>query len=366
MKIEILRDHLDKAVNIAAKVSNKQLSLPVLGCAVFVATKDRAVLRATNLDVSIEVVLKAKVLTEGVCAVPAQVLAQTVAAFSDQKLTIEATETTLKVIGERGKSGIATVDASEFPTLPYVKEGEGVAVRMSSKELGALLKTVSFAAATSSMRPELASVSLTLDGGELIAAATDSFRLAEARLRTKERGQFGPALIPARNIPEIVRCIEFGAETDVRVSDTQITCITDLGFITSRTIDGAFPDYRGLIPREFMATATALREDVVRAFRKVQIFADSFNQVHVRVEPEGQRFSIQSSNAAVGETDEHIPASIEGEEVAMNFNAKYITEALAVMGGDSVAFSIAGPGKPMVIEDAPGRGFLYLVMPMNR
>lgn len=366
MKIEILRDHLDRAVSTAAKVSNKQLSLPVLGCAVFVATKERAVLRATNLDVSVEVVLKAKVITEGVAAVPAHVLAQTVAAFSDQKLTIEAKETTLKVVGERGKSSIATIDASEFPTLPYVKEGEGVAVRIPSKELGALLKNVSFAAATSSMRPELASVSLSLDGGELIAAATDSFRLAEARIRTKERAAFGPALIPARNVPEIVRCIEFGAETDIRVAETQITCVTDHGFITSRTIDGAFPDYRGLVPKEFSATATVLREDVVRAFRKVQIFADAFNQVHITVDPVAHRFSIQSSNAAVGETDEDIPASVEGEQIAMNFNAKYITDALSVMGGDSTSFAIAGPGKPMVLEDTPNRGFMYLVMPMNR
>jgi DNA polymerase III sliding clamp (beta) subunit (PCNA family) len=85
MKIEILREHLDRAVQLAAKVSNKNLSLPVLGCAVFIVSKDRAVVRATNLDVSVEVVLKAKVVSEGVVAVPAHVLAQTVGAFSDQK-----------------------------------------------------------------------------------------------------------------------------------------------------------------------------------------------------------------------------------------------------------------------------------------
>lgn len=366
MKIEILKEHLDRAVGLASKVSNKNLSLPVLGCTVFVISKDRAVVRATNLDVSVEVSLKAKVVSEGVVAVPSQILAQTVSAFSDQKLILELSGTNLVIKGERGKSSIATVDASEFPTLPYVKEGEGVSVRLPSHDLAALLRMVSFSASTSSMKPELASVSLTLEGGELIAAATDSFRLAEARLMTKVRGQFGPSLIPARNIPELVRCMELSQETEVRVGETQCTLVTESGFITSRTIDGAFPDYRGLIPKEYVATVTTLREDVVRAFRKVSIFADTFNQVHIVVQPSDKKFTIQSSNSAVGATDEEIPSALEGDDIEINFNAKYITEALSVMGGDSIVFSVAGPGKPMVIEDSPRRGFLYLVMPMNR
>lgn len=365
MKLEILKEHLDRAVSITSRVSNKNLSLPVLGCAVLVASKDRAVLRATNLDVSVEVVLKAKVGVEGVVAVPAHILAQTIAAFSDQKLVLELNGTTLSITGEHGKSTITTVDASEFPTLPYVKPEEGTVVRLGSAELGTLLKMVSFAASTSSMKPELASVSLSLDG-DLVGAATDSFRLAEGRLPVKVRAQFGPTLIPARNVPDILRFIELSGETELRVSETQCTFATDAGFLTSRTIDGAFPAYQGLIPKDYVAGATALREDVVRAFRKVSIFADSFNQVHMVVKPSAKVFEIQSSNAAVGATDEVIPAALEGEDIEINFNAKYITEALSVMGGDSVAFSIAGAGKPMVIEDAPKRGFLYLVMPMNR
>lgn len=366
MKIEILREHLDRAVQLSAKVSNKNLSLPVLGCAVFVVSKDRAVVRATNLDVSVEVVLKAKVVSEGVVAVPAHVLAQTVGAFSDQKLTLEVIDNSVVIQGEHGKSSIATVDASEFPTLPYVKDGEGVGVTLGSHELGALMRTVAFAASSSSMKPELASVSLTLEGGELIAAATDSFRLAEARVQTKVRGQFGPALIPARNIPELVRFIELSQECELRVAENQCSLITEQGYITSRTIDGAFPDYKGLIPKEYVATATALREDVVRGFRKVTIFADTFNQVHMNVSVSDKKFTIESSNASVGATDEEIPSSLEGDDIEMNFNAKYIIDALSVMGGDSISFAIAGVGKPMVIEDSPKRGFLYLVMPMNR
>lgn len=366
MNIEILRENLEKCANLAAKVSNKNLSLPVLGCALFVVSSERAVLRATNLDVSVEVVLKAKVSGEGIVAVPALVLAQTIAAFSDQKLTISLDGSNLRIIGERSTSTIATVDASEFPTLPYVKQGEGSSAKLAATDLVTALHAVSFAAAQSSMKPELSSIALTLEDGNLIAAATDSFRLAEARIPIKTKGAFETTLIPARNVPDIIRAIDGVGEVEVRVSENQCSCITESGFITSRTIDGAFPDYQAIIPKTFETSAKALREDVVRAFRKVSIFADTFNQVHVSFSPKEKKFSIQSANASVGDTYESLPALVEGAEIEINFNARYITDALSTMGGDSVSFSVAGPGKPMIIEDAPKRGFLYLVMPMNR
>lgn len=366
MKIEILKEHLERAAGIASKVSNKNLSLPVLGCALFVVSHDRAVMRATNLDVSVEVVLKAKIIQEGIVAVPALILAQTISAFSDQKLTLELSGTHISIKGEGGTSSIATLDTSEFPTLPYVKQGEGLSAQLASQEIVSALRMVSFAAAPSSMKPELASISLLLEKGEIVAAATDSFRLAEVRIPAKAKSHFGPTLIPARNVPDIIRALEGSAEVEVRVTENQCSFVTDAGFITSRTIDGAFPDYQAIIPKEFTATATALKEDIVRAFRKVSIFADTFNQVHITLHPSEKKLSVQSSNTSVGETNEHIAAVLEGEDIDINFNARYITDALSVLGGDSISFSVAGPGRPMIIEDVPKRGFLYLVMPMNR
>ncbi len=366
MKIEILKDQLEKVSGTVSRVTNKNLSLPVLGCAVFVVASDRAVLRSTNLDVSVELVLKAKIFEEGVVAVPAHILYQTVSAFSDTKLTLELKDNTLHIKGERGVSTIAVVDASDFPTLPYVKQGEGVTVMIDTQTLISSIKTVSFAAASSGMKPELNSISLSLEEGILIGAATDSFRLAEMKNVSKNKGSFGPTLLPARNVSDIIRMLDGSSTVEVRVSENQCTFINDGGYITSRIIDGAFPVYSAIIPKEYATQVTVLREDVVRAFKKVSIFSDSFHQVKLIIHPSKKVFSIQSSNTGVGSTDESIPAAIEGDPLEINFNAKYITDALGALTADSITFSIAGPGKPMVIEDSPRRGFLYLVMPMNR
>jgi len=366
MKIEILRENLERAVSIASKVSNKSLSLPVFGCVLIVVEGGKAVLRATNLDLSVEVTLKAKTNQDGVVAVPATILSQTVSALTDQKLTLKTSGNNLIIDGERGTTSITVVDPTEFPTLPYVREGSGSSAVLPTREFITALRSVSFSASTSSVKPELSSISLTLEKGQLIAVATDSFRLAEVRLPIKTKSSFGSVLIPARNITDVIRAIEASSEVEVRVGDNQCSFVSDFGHITSRTIDGSFPDYQAIIPRDYVAEATCLKEDAIRAFRKVSIFTDSFNQVHISLKPSDATFTVRAVNASVGETVDHFPAVFTGEDIDINFNAKYIMDALSVVAGDSITFSVAGAGKPMVMTDNPSKGFTYLVMPMNR
>ncbi len=366
MKIEILRDNLEKASSLASRVSNKNLSLPVLGCSVFRVGGGRVVLQATNLDISVELSLKAKIFEDGVAAVPAHILSQTISAIADQKLILKISGNNLVVEGSQGTTSITLVDPSEFPTIPYVKEGKSPSVQVPTRDFTAALKSVSFAASTSSVKPELASVALSLEKGELVAAATDSFRLAEMRLTLKTKEAFGTILIPARSISDILRAAEYAEEVEIRTDENQCSFVSSFGHITSRTIDGAFPDYHAIIPKDSVASAVVLKEDAVRAFKKLSIFTDSFNQVHISLKPSEKRFSVRAVNAAVGETVDALPATVEGEDIDINFNARYIMDALSVVAGDSVVFSVAGVGKPMLITESPKRGFTYLVMPMNR
>ena len=366
MKLEILKEHLEQAVGVTSKVSNKNLSLPVLGCVVLKAEKERVVVRATNLDVSVEFVLKAKVLEEGTVAVPAGVFSQAVSTATDQKLIISFNENTLKIKGSHGVANIKTVDVSDFPTLPYVKEGEGVSYTLPSKDVVRALKSVAFASSTSGMRPELSSVFMIVSGGVLTTAATDSFRLAESKINIKIKNDSDPILIPTRNVGDIVRVCSESETVEVRQGENQITFISGGSYITSRTIDGVFPEYDAIIPKNFTTTATTLTEDALRAFRKVSVFVDMSNQVGLGVDLGNKKFSIQSSNTSVGETVEEIEAALDGEDVFINFNARYVLDALTTISSDSVVFKIAGVGKPMVLSGVPDGGFTYLVMPMNK
>jgi len=366
MKLEILKENLERAVSVAAKVSNKNLSLPVLGCVLISVEGGKAELKATNLDLSIQVNLKAKIIEEGIIAVPAHILAQTVSALTDQKLTLKTSGNTLVIDGDRGTTSITLVDPSEFPKLPQVKKSGGDEIVLPAKTFATALRSVAFSASLSSVKPELASICLSLEKGELVAAATDSFRLAEVKVPLKIKSSFSAVLLPARNIADVLRALDEGEGVEIRVGENQVSFVSDFATVTSRTIDGAFPDYRSVIPRDSVASATVLKEDAIKAFRKIAIFMDSFNQVHISMKPSDKTFTVRALNASVGETVDHIPAALEGEDIDINFNARYITEALTVVGGDSITFSVAGAGRPMVMTDVPHKGFTYLVMPMNR
>jgi DNA polymerase-3 subunit beta len=326
---------------------------------------DHVVVRATNLDVSVEVSLKARVLEDGIVAVPAGILTQAVSTATDQKLTLSTSGSVLTITGSHGAASLKTIDPADFPTLPFVKEGQGAALSLPSEVLGRVLKAVSFAASPSGMRPELASVFLAVTGAELIAAATDSFRLAEMKVPMKAK-EADPILIPARNIPDILRIIQSGDTAEVRIGDNQATFIAGGNFLTTRTVESAFPEYQAIIPKSFGSTATLLAEDAVRAFRKVSVFTDAYNQVELALMPSKKTFAVSAMNAAVGETHEELDATLQGDDITINFNARYILDALSAVTGDSVVFKVAGPGKPMVIEEAPSRGLTYLVMPMNK
>lgn len=366
MKIEILKEYLEHAVQLAARIANKNLSLPVLSCAVLSATGGRAVLRATNLDVSIEVPLKAKIISEGSVAVPAQVLHQLVAAATEQKVVISVSDTTLTISGSRGVSKLKTLDVAEFPTLPYVKEGEGVTTTLPAKELSLAFKSVSFAAASSGMRPELSSIFLKVTDGVLTAAATDSFRLAEMKLPTKSKDSCEPILLPARNTPEIIRVLGGHDTAEVRIGENQITFVVGGGFITSRVIDGAFPEYGAIIPKTFTSEATMLTEEVVRTLRKVSVFTDQGGQVELGASVSDKRLSFRATNREVGEAAEEVDAALQGDDIVLSFNIRYILDALGVVSSDSVCFRFSGSGKPLIISEVPDKGFTYLVMPMNR
>ncbi|MEK7613339.1 MAG: DNA polymerase III subunit beta [Patescibacteria group bacterium] len=366
MKIEILKDHLENTSLITSRVSNKNLSLPVLGCVVITAAGGRVTFQATNLDVSVELQVKAKIIEEGAVAVPAQTFNQLISNAVDQKILLEKKGDVLECVSGKGVSKIKTQDISEFPTLPFVKKGDGFSLTIPAKEFITTLKTVSFASSQSGMRPELSSVFLKISDGVITTAATDSFRLAEMKVQIKSKENIDPILIPSRNTQEIIRVVGTAEVVELRVGENQISIIADGNYITSRVIDGAFPDYSAIVPKTFSATATALTSEVVKILKKVSVFTDATGQVEVHISEKQKTVSFKAANTSVGETREEAEAVIEGDEVPLSFNVRYLLDALGVVSADSISLKFSGAGKPLIISETPSRGFMYLVMPMNK
>ena len=204
-------------------------------------------------------------------------------------------------------------------------------------------------------------------GGVLIAAATDSFRLAEKSVPLRSKGSVPPLLLPARNAVELIRVAESSeGDTEMYYTTNQLSLQAGRTYYTSRLVEGTFPNYKQIVPKQFSTEAVMLREDIAVALKSLAVFADKFFQVSLSVDPRGKMVTLSSRNADVGEETCTLRATTSGEPVVVTFNGRYLADGLQSIGGESVRLSLNGVGKPMLIKDAADDSFFYLAMPMNR
>jgi DNA polymerase-3 subunit beta len=199
MKIEVQTKKLKDAIGLAEKISGKHATLPVLSCILFEIKKGEAVLRATNLDMGIEITVPAKVEGEGSVAIPAHVISSLISQLPDQNptITLELSSGNILVTSARSKGVIKTVPADDFPSIPRVAEEP---VSLTADILVKGLRSVWYSASVSSVKPELSSVYIYRDEENLVFAATDSFRLAERKVKAPASANTGDILIPFKNI----------------------------------------------------------------------------------------------------------------------------------------------------------------------
>lgn len=353
------------AVSLASRFVEKRANLPVLASILLEAQKGRVVLRATNLECGVEVSTQAKVTEEGVVAVPGAVLAGFLSNARGKNISALLQGGTLKVETDRASAAIKVVPHEDFPTLPQVAATTSFSVKAA--DLSKLIRSVAYCASTSAIKPELQSILLYGEGNKLVAAATDSFRLAEKSVSLRSQGSVPQMLMPARNAVELNRILEAtSGDVEIYYNEHQISAHVGSVYYTSRLIDGSFPNYRQIVPKSFTTEAVVLREDMSGALKSLSLFADKLAQVSLVVEPAKKEVLLTSRNPDVGEQTSTLRATVSGEPAAMNFNGRYLADSLQAIGGESVKLSANGPGKPLLVKDAGDDSFFYLAMPMNR
>lgn len=364
MNIEITHKDLQHAVKGAARVVQKNPQLPVLGGILIEATHGRVYIRATNLEVGLEYVVPGKVEGEGIVAVPAQILTSFVSTLKgDGAVSLKTSGDTLTVKTKLGSTKIKVLPHDDFPTLP---KASGTTFGIPAPKLSKSFDSVAFCASPSMIRPELASIFLKGTEDGLVSVATDSFRLAEKKVPLEKSVPFDPILIPARNVHDIIYVLDGAEKVSVSLDEHHVTFDTGKGFITSRLTVGNFPDYTQILPKTFTTHATMLTQDLLDALKTVAIFSDSFSKVTVDVSPGEKKFILLAQNMDTGETIENVSAALEGDDISMNFNHRYIAEVYQVLGSDSTQLSFSGPGKPLLVQGVGDTSFTYIVMPMNR
>ncbi len=365
MKIECIKEKILYGVASAEKVTGKNLSLPILSSLYLRAEKNNLTVKGTNLDLGIEIQIPVKVLEEGEVVVPGSLLNGILSNLQEEKIILETRESELFIITKNTSSTLKTVSAEDFPLIPKTTSSKIIEIDTQNFVQG--FQSVWYSAAVTSMKPELSSVYVYAEKEELVFVATDSFRLAEKRVSIKKEIDMEGILIPFKNIPEILRFLEAGkGEVSLSLDSGQVSFSREGGYLVSRVIEGLFPDYRQIIPKEAKTEVVVLKQDLLQALKLSHVFSDTFNQVILQVFPKEKNFEITTKNANLGENKTSIEAVVKGEDSILSFNYKYITDCFSSIKNDSLTLFFHGVGKPLLIRGLHDKTFLYVVMPMNK
>ncbi len=302
----------------------------------------------------------------GTVAVPAQIFSNFISnIFNDKNITLETEGTIVKVSTEHTNASIKTVSIDDFPIIPRV--GKNHVFTIGSHDFLKGLRSVFYAASLSTIKPALSSVYIYPDEEFLVFAATDSFRLAEKRIKLKKNVTLDPILLPLKNVAEIIRVFEdIPEDISISIDTNQISFEYDGLYMTSRVVDAVFPDYKQIIPKEFKTESVVLKYDLVNNLKMSNVFADKFSQIYVTLSEKPKLFEIKTKNADVGENVSHLDSVVKGGNVSMSFNYKYIIDCFQSIESDSVSIQCTDSSKPMVIRGVGDKSYLYLVMPMNK
>ena len=370
MKLTLTRADLLKALEPAQRIVERRTTIPVLGNVLLAARGGTLLLRATDLDCELTAPCVAQVETEGALTVPAVRLYDIVRKLPDgASLTLEAAgDGHCKLRSGRSRFSLLSLPESDFPDITAGEMTHHFA--MEPEALKEIIAATSFAICADQTRYYLNGIHLhagEADGAPILAAvATDSHRLARYHAALPEGAGDMPAIIvPRQAVGEIARLVDKAKESvQVALSATKIRVTVEGVEFRSKLIDGTFPDYQRILPRDNHKLATIDAEGLARAVDRVSSITGGRRGV-VKLALADRTLTLSVVNPDSGTAREEIEADYDGEPIEIGFNARYVGDALAAIGGDTVLLKLGDAGSPAIIQAREGASLLTVLMPMR-
>jgi DNA polymerase-3 subunit beta len=365
MKISAARDELVAKLGIVSRAVSTRGTVQVLSGILLSADGGTLTLAATDMELSLRTTLDAEVEGEGAVVIPGKPLVELARLLPESEVTIEyrPEEGTVQIVSGSYSSRLHVFNAEDFPRLPAVD------AQLHSIDREALLETVDRVARSASRdesRPVLTGILVRFEAGKLVMVATDSYRLS---VKETDLGETAPeleAIIPARALTELSRLatgdtVELGVHENHAVFGVRSDDETG-AWLTTRRIDGQFPNYRQLLPETFEVELTLPKSELADVVRRASVLALRNSPLRLRL-AEGE-LTISAQTQDVGETQETMPAAYTGEEFLIGFNAEFLRDGVDSIVGEDVRVKLINPLRPAILEDAAG-DFTYLIMPIR-
>lgn len=369
MRVRIERSEFADAVTWATRTVGARVTLPALSGVLLEASDGRLICRATDLEVSAEVAVPAQIDEPGRALLPGKLLAQLVAKLPSAPVSLSGDPDRIEIRCGGATFHVRGMPVDDFPTLPEPATDAAHGV-VKPDAFVRLVSQVSRAASVDEARPVLTGVQLEIREGSLTAAATDSYRLAVRHLSWDEDVE-GEALVPARALQEAARASTDGSGAVTLVLEAgQVSFLLGDRRLTTRLIEGSFPNYRQLLPDGHDTCATIDRAALVEALQRVAVVALGQANTPVRLTFDDASVALQAGNQEVGDAAESVPAELEGEGLSIAFNPAFLLAGLEATGTERIRIEMRDELKPAVLRpqtegDDPVDTFTYLLMPMR-
>ncbi|HEU6444162.1 MAG TPA: DNA polymerase III subunit beta [Gaiellaceae bacterium] len=362
LKISVPREELTRQLGVVSRAASTRTTVQVLAGVLLRAAAGKLELAATDMEISLRSSLEAEVESEGSVVVLGKLLVDLVRLLPADDVSIEyrSGEGVVEIVSGSASYRLHTYNAEDFPRLP-----ETSGVQLMAVDTGAVLETaarVSRAASRDESRPVLTGILVRFEGEKLVMAATDSYRLA---VKETGMGSSGPeldAIVPARALGELNRIAQAGESLEIGVLENQVIFATDGVLLTTRRIEGQFPNYRQLLPETFEHELTLPREELLEVVRRVSVMAQRNAPIRLRF-AEGE-LTISAQTQDVGEARETMPAPYAAEPLEIGFNPEFLRDGIESVEGDEVRLKLISSLRPAVIQ-GEGADFSYLIMPIR-
>ncbi len=355
------RDDLAAALGIVARGLSSRGAVQVLSGILLRAEEGRLTLASTDMEISLRASIDGTVSGDGAVAVPGRLLTDLARLLPDDSVTLthQEGEGLLEVTSGSHLSRLNVYSAEDFPRLPPIEVDLHA---IAAPALLATIEKVARAASRDESRPVLTGILVRFEGNRLIMAATDSYRLAVKETELESSGTELDAIIPARALQELARLAAGADKVRLGVHENHVIFSAGDVWLTSRRIDGQFPNYKQLLPESFEAEVMTPRAPLLDVIRRAGVLAQRNAPLRLRF-AEGE-LSVSAQTQDVGEAHESLPIDYAGEPLEIGFNPDFLRDGLEAVGTETVQLRLINPLRPAVIS-APDESFWYLIMPIR-
>lgn len=359
-----MKANLERAAGATERFCGKNAALPILANILIEADGNAVVLTATNLEHAVQFRVPARISKPGKLCVQARTFSSLLQSLDEDQLEADAERGNLHLRTNTRESRLNGLSAEDFPIIPKIKKTGTFTVEAGI--LAGALSRVLPAVSSSEFKPELAGVFFRVARDTVTMCATDTFRLAEYRIplakREEEAGE--PFILPHRTAQELVRIVDgMDGAVSMVLGDNQLLAESGATRMISRLVEGNFPDYQGIIPADFTTSAHLSRAEITAGVRASGIFSSKLQEATLRL---GQKqIEVFSANPEVGEYRTRLAAAINGKDIAMSFNWRYLLDGIQALEEEEIFFGCNQEASPALLRNKSRADFTYVVMPIR-